>query len=313
MNGRLGGGSTRPGSPRRSTTSWRSWRRWPSRWGAARSCGSARLRAPGSDRRSGTSSAAWWARRWSASRRSRRPRSASRSSPSRSSAAPRWARCPSTRPGSGRRGGGRSRRRGSRACMLAVLATAVSALGAHGEFEPVLLGLALAVGVRAGAPVGGERAAGARERRAVPGLGGERPVGLAILAVVAASRWRCRTPDALPSNPLLYVGGLCGAFVVVVGAAAVQTLGVLRLGLARRGGADAGGAGDRPRRARGGREGDGGDGGRGPAHARGGLGQRSGGRGGRRAACAGEPAGLGSAARARAGSTRRGGCGPVPA
>ena len=40
------------------------------------------------------------------------------------------------------------------------------------------------------------------------------------------------TPDALPSDPLLYVGGLCGAFVVVVGAAAVQTLGVLRLGLA---------------------------------------------------------------------------------
>ena len=37
---------------------------------------------------------------------------------------------------------------------------------------------------------------------------------------------------AAPGNPLLYVGGLCGAFVVVSGAAAVQTLGVLRLGLA---------------------------------------------------------------------------------
>ena len=34
-----------------------------------------------------------------------------------------------------------------------------------------------------------------------------------------------------PGNPLLYLGGLCGAFVVVSGAAAVQTLGVLRLGL----------------------------------------------------------------------------------
>ena len=36
----------------------------------------------------------------------------------------------------------------------------------------------------------------------------------------------------MPSNPLRYVGGLLGAFVVVIGATAVQTLGVLRLGLA---------------------------------------------------------------------------------
>ena len=38
--------------------------------------------------------------------------------------------------------------------------------------------------------------------------------------------------DAMPGNPLLYAGGLLGAFVVVVGATAVLTLGVLRLGLA---------------------------------------------------------------------------------
>jgi len=38
--------------------------------------------------------------------------------------------------------------------------------------------------------------------------------------------------DAPPANPGLYVGGLLGGFVVVVSATAVQTLGVLRLGLA---------------------------------------------------------------------------------
>jgi len=38
--------------------------------------------------------------------------------------------------------------------------------------------------------------------------------------------------NPMPGNPLLYAGGLLGAFVVVVGATAVQTLGVLRLGLA---------------------------------------------------------------------------------
>jgi transporter family-2 protein len=36
----------------------------------------------------------------------------------------------------------------------------------------------------------------------------------------------------MPANPLLYAGGLLGAFVVVVGATTVQTLDVLRLGLA---------------------------------------------------------------------------------
>ena len=46
--------------------------------------------------------------------------------------------------------------------------------------------------------------------------------------------------DALPGNPLLYVGGLLGGFVVVVSATAVQTLGVLRLGLAMVAGQTAG-------------------------------------------------------------------------
>ncbi len=116
--------------------------------------------------------------------------------------------------------------------MLAVLATAVSALGAHGEFEPVLLGLALAVG-------GGQALQSAANGQLARESGEpflasavNTSVGLAILAVVAAISLLVSAPDALPSNPLLYAGGLCGAFVVVVGAAAVQTLGVLRLGLA---------------------------------------------------------------------------------
>ena len=49
---------------------------------------------------------------------------------------------------------------------------------------------------------------------------------MAIVAILAS------TPDALPTNPLMYTGGIFGALVVVVSAAAVQTLGVLRLGLA---------------------------------------------------------------------------------
>jgi transporter family-2 protein len=115
---------------------------------------------------------------------------------------------------------------------LAVLATAVSALGAHGEFEPVLLGLALAVGCGQAlqSAANGQLARESGEPFLASTV--NTSVGLVILAVVAAVSIAISAPDALPSNPLLYVGGLCGAFVVVVGAAAVQTLGVLRLGLA---------------------------------------------------------------------------------
>ncbi len=57
-------------------------------------------------------------------------------------------------------------------------------------------------------------------------------VGFAALGVVAIVTLATSSLDGLPGNPLLYAGGLLGAFVVVVGATAVQTLGVLRLGLA---------------------------------------------------------------------------------
>ena len=116
--------------------------------------------------------------------------------------------------------------------LLAVAATAIGAVGSHGAFEPVLLGLALLVGcgVALQAAANGQLARESGE----PFLAStaNTSVGLAVLAVVAVVSIAVSAPDALPANPLLYVGGLCGAFVVVVGAAAVQTLGVLRLGLA---------------------------------------------------------------------------------
>jgi len=116
--------------------------------------------------------------------------------------------------------------------LLAVGATAIGALGANGDFQPVLLGLAVLVGcgVALQAAANGQLARASGEPFLASAV--NTTVGLAALAVVAAISIAVSAPDTLPSNPLLYVGGLCGAFVVVVGAAAVQTLGVLRLGLA---------------------------------------------------------------------------------
>ena len=65
-------------------------------------------------------------------------------------------------------------------------------------------------------------------------------VGLATLAVVALVTLATSELDAMPGNPLLYAGGLLGAFVVVISATAVRTLGVVRLGLAMVAGQTAG-------------------------------------------------------------------------
>ena len=115
---------------------------------------------------------------------------------------------------------------------LAIAATAITAAGAHGAFEPVLLGAALLVGTTQAfqAAANGQLARESGEPFLASAV--NTAVGLSVLAVVAAFSIAASPPDALPGTPLLYVGGLCGAFVVVVGAAAVQTLGVLRLGLA---------------------------------------------------------------------------------
>ena len=116
--------------------------------------------------------------------------------------------------------------------VLAVAATAITALGAHGAFEPLLLGAALLVGSFQAlqSAANGQLARESGEPFLASSV--NTSVGLLVLAVVAGIAIASSPPDALPGNPLLYLGGLCGAFVVVVGAAAVQTLGVLRLGLA---------------------------------------------------------------------------------
>ena len=50
-------------------------------------------------------------------------------------------------------------------------------------------------------------------------------LGFAVLGAVAIVTLATSSLDGMPGNPLQYVGGLLGAFVVVVGATAVQTLG----------------------------------------------------------------------------------------
>ena len=134
--------------------------------------------------------------------------------------------------------------------LLAIAATVIGAIGARGALEPLLLGARAPRRRRHVDAVRGERAA----RRAPRASRSSRrstnsSVGLAALAIVAAVTLATHDVGALPANPLLYLGGLLGAFVVVVGATAVQTLGVLRLGLATVAGPDGRGARHRPRRA----------------------------------------------------------------
>jgi bacterial/archaeal transporter family-2 protein len=116
--------------------------------------------------------------------------------------------------------------------LLAVTATALSALGARGDPDLLLLALALAAGLGMSlqAAANGQLARATGEPWAASLV--NVTVGFAALGVVALVTLAMSSLDALPANPLLYAGGLLGAFVVVVGATAVQALGVLRLGLA---------------------------------------------------------------------------------
>ena len=116
--------------------------------------------------------------------------------------------------------------------LLAIVATAISALGARSDPDVLLLGLALAAGLGMSlqAAANGQLARATGEPWAASLV--NVVVGFAVLGVVAVVTLATSSLDGLPGNPLLYPGGLLGAFVVVVGATAVQTLGVLRLGLA---------------------------------------------------------------------------------
>jgi len=116
--------------------------------------------------------------------------------------------------------------------LLAIGATAISALGARSDLDMLLLALALAAGLGMSlqAAANGQLARATGEPWAASLV--NVTVGFAVLAVAAVVTLATSSLDGLPANPLLYPGGLLGAFVVVVGATAVQTLGVLRLGLA---------------------------------------------------------------------------------
>ena len=119
--------------------------------------------------------------------------------------------------------------------LLAVGATALSAVGARGHVDVLLLTLALLAGMTLAVQSAANGQLALRTGEPFVASLVNTTVGFTALAIVGR-RWSSRPPSALdgaaPGNPLLYVGGLCGAFVVVSGAAAVQTLGVLRLGLA---------------------------------------------------------------------------------
>jgi transporter family-2 protein len=116
--------------------------------------------------------------------------------------------------------------------LLAIGATAISALGARSDPDMLLLAVALAAGLGMSlqAAANGQLARATGEPWAASLV--NVTVGFAVLAVAAVVTLATSSLDGLPANPLLYPGGLLGAFVVVVGATAVQTLGVLRLGLA---------------------------------------------------------------------------------
>jgi bacterial/archaeal transporter family-2 protein len=116
--------------------------------------------------------------------------------------------------------------------LLAIAATVIGALGARGDLRPLLLTLALGAGalMAVQAAANGQLARQTGEPFVASLV--NTTVGLAALGTVALVALASVSLDTPPSNPLLYAGGLLGAFVVVVFATAVQTLGVLRLGLA---------------------------------------------------------------------------------
>jgi bacterial/archaeal transporter family-2 protein len=115
---------------------------------------------------------------------------------------------------------------------LAIVATVISALGAPADLDLLLLGGAFVAGVTLAlqAAANGQLARATGEPWAATLV--NVAVGFTALGVVAVVVLATANLDSMPGNPLLYLGGLLGAYVVVVTATAVQTLGVLRLGLA---------------------------------------------------------------------------------
>jgi len=124
--------------------------------------------------------------------------------------------------------------------VLAVGATVIGAVGSPGDLQVLLLSLALlaGLGMALQAAANGQlaRATGEPFVASLVNV----VLGFAALAAVALVTLATTSLDAFPANPALYAGGLLGGFVVVVVATGVQTLGVLRLGLATVAGQTAG-------------------------------------------------------------------------
>jgi len=124
--------------------------------------------------------------------------------------------------------------------LLAVGATVIGAVGSRGDLQVLLLSLALiaGIGMALQSAANGQlaRATGEPFMASLVNV----TVAFAALGTVALVTLATTSVDALPSNPALYLGGLLGGFVVVVSATVVQTLGVLRLGLATVAGQTAG-------------------------------------------------------------------------
>jgi transporter family-2 protein len=124
--------------------------------------------------------------------------------------------------------------------LLAIGATVIGALGARGDLQPLLLSLALCtgIGMAVQAAANGQLARETGEPFVASAV--NVTLGCAVLGAIALVSLATVSLDAPPANPGLFIGGLLGGFVVVVSATAVQTLGVLRLGLATVAGQSAG-------------------------------------------------------------------------
>jgi transporter family-2 protein len=124
--------------------------------------------------------------------------------------------------------------------LLAIAATVIGALGARGDLQPLLLSLALCtgIGMAVQAAANGQLARETGEPFVASAV--NVTLGCAVLGAIALVSLATVSLDAPPANPGLFIGGVLGGFVVVVSATAVQTLGVLRLGLATVAGQTAG-------------------------------------------------------------------------
>lgn len=123
---------------------------------------------------------------------------------------------------------------------LAIAAVVVGSLGASVDPQPLILALA----VLAGAASALQQSANGRLVQATrePLVAGavNFAVGLVVLVAVALVATGLEPPRGYGGSPVLWLGGLLGAFVATAGAVVVRTLGVLRLALALTAGQSAG-------------------------------------------------------------------------